>query len=140
VGKKNTVLLQNGVFVKTAASQNGVCITQQMCHILILFYDCSMIQESNKKDLIFFVISEDGKSPNPSCETLPLGPISWPPYILQTHILHHLVKNKTVFRKAGPEGESALHVRGPAGGVQRGQDGDELGRGLPHLQVHRQER
>jgi hypothetical protein len=51
-----------------------------------------------------------------------------------------LVKNKTVYRKAGPEGESALHVRGPAGGVQRGQDGNELGRGLPHLQVHRQER
>jgi hypothetical protein len=38
----------------TAASQNGVRITQQMCHVKILFHDCSMINyESNKKSKVF---------------------------------------------------------------------------------------
>ncbi len=28
-----------------AASLNGVCITQQVCHVMILFYDCTMIKD-----------------------------------------------------------------------------------------------
>ncbi len=40
--------------VATAATQNGVCVTQPMCHVMILVYDCSMIKdESNKKILCF---------------------------------------------------------------------------------------
>ena len=35
----------------TAASQNGACITQEMCHIMIQFHNYLMIKdESNKKD------------------------------------------------------------------------------------------
>jgi hypothetical protein len=37
-----------------AASQNGVSITQQMCHTMILVHNSSMIKdESNKKSIIF---------------------------------------------------------------------------------------
>ncbi len=28
-----------------AASKNGVCITQQMCNLMIKFQDCSMIKD-----------------------------------------------------------------------------------------------
>jgi hypothetical protein len=38
----------------TAALQNGVCITLQMCHIMIVSHECSMIKyESNKKADVF---------------------------------------------------------------------------------------
>jgi hypothetical protein len=41
----------------TAASQNRVCITQQICHIMILFHDCSVItDEHNNKIKTFFAI------------------------------------------------------------------------------------
>ncbi len=34
----------------TAASHNGVCITQERCHLMILFHNCSVIKdERNKK-------------------------------------------------------------------------------------------
>jgi hypothetical protein len=36
--------------IAMAASHNGICIIQQMCHIMILFHDCSIIKDySNKK-------------------------------------------------------------------------------------------
>ncbi len=42
-----------------AASQNGVCITQQKCHVMTLFYDCSMLNdESNKKNFCFFAFTK----------------------------------------------------------------------------------
>ncbi len=37
-----------------AASQNGVCITQLKCRILILFRSCSMIKDESKNHLMFF--------------------------------------------------------------------------------------
>jgi hypothetical protein len=42
------------VDLATAASQNGVCIAQQMFHIIIFFHDCSMIKdEGNGKSNVF---------------------------------------------------------------------------------------
>jgi hypothetical protein len=35
-------------FAKTA-SQNGVCITQQMCHIMILVYNFCRIKDGSNK-------------------------------------------------------------------------------------------
>jgi hypothetical protein len=32
----------------TAASQNGVCMTQQMCRIMIYLHDCFMIKKKMK--------------------------------------------------------------------------------------------
>jgi hypothetical protein len=53
------VLLHNGVDFATAASQNGVGISEQMCHAIILFHNCSMIKdESNKKSNVFLLFSE----------------------------------------------------------------------------------
>jgi len=40
----------------TVASQNGVCITQQMCHIIILLRDCLMVKDEDNKIWCFFVI------------------------------------------------------------------------------------
>ncbi len=40
----------------TAASQNGVGITQQMCHIMILFHDSSMIKDESHTISIVFAI------------------------------------------------------------------------------------
>ncbi len=37
----------------TAASQNGVCITPQMCHKLILFLNISMINDKSNKNVMF---------------------------------------------------------------------------------------
>jgi hypothetical protein len=37
-----------------AASQNYVGITPLPCHIMILFYACSMIKDESKNNLIFF--------------------------------------------------------------------------------------
>ncbi len=36
----------------TAASQNSVCIciAQQVCHIMILFHNCSMIKDESGKE------------------------------------------------------------------------------------------
>ncbi len=41
-----------------AASQNGVCISQQMCHMMTLFHVGSMVKDKSKKYEMFFVISE----------------------------------------------------------------------------------
>jgi hypothetical protein len=39
----------------TAASQNGACITQQFCQIMILFHDFAMMKdESDQKSNVFF--------------------------------------------------------------------------------------
>ncbi len=40
----------------TAASQNGICITQEMCHILILFHNCSTITDESKKYVTVWII------------------------------------------------------------------------------------
>ncbi len=37
-----------------AASQNGVCITQQMFLKMVLFRDCSLIKDENNKKYKFF--------------------------------------------------------------------------------------
>jgi hypothetical protein len=48
------VLLHKGGSIASAASQNGVCIAQQMCHIMIFFHDSSMIKdEGNEKSNVF---------------------------------------------------------------------------------------
>ncbi len=37
----------------TAASHNGVCMTQQICHIMIYFYDCFMIKKKLKLNVFY---------------------------------------------------------------------------------------
>ncbi len=39
--------------VETTASQSGVFISQNMCHIMILFYNCSFIKEERYKNVMF---------------------------------------------------------------------------------------
>jgi len=38
-----------------AASQNFVCITQQMCHILILFHNYFVLREKNNLNLMLII-------------------------------------------------------------------------------------
>jgi hypothetical protein len=50
------VLLHNrGWDIATAASQNGVCITQDTCHIniMILFQNFSMMKDKSNKNVMF---------------------------------------------------------------------------------------
>ncbi len=42
----------------TAASQNGVRITRQICHTMIFFPDCSLIKDESSKKSSVFIFSE----------------------------------------------------------------------------------
>jgi hypothetical protein len=43
----------------TAALQNSFCVTQELCHTMILFHNCLIRKdESNKKNVMFSVVVE----------------------------------------------------------------------------------
>jgi hypothetical protein len=51
--KKWQIWKCSGAFV-TDASQNGACITQRKFHVIILFQDCSMINDELSNEFLRF--------------------------------------------------------------------------------------
>ncbi len=84
------MLLHKSAF-STVVSHNDVCITQYMCHIMILIHECYMIKdESNKSsnDILVFLSRKGLEVLNPFCMQ------AWqnPPLCRRTRIRRILVK------------------------------------------------